>query len=590
MTNILLMIFKCRACKYTLTLCFILQYAINCFSQGIVSTQINTVVIDPGHGGKDPGAVGKKSKEKDITLAVASKLRDILYTQHPNIKVVMTREDDVFVKLIDRADIANKQKADLFISIHVNSNNKKEVSGAEFWVLGLHKADENLDVVKKENDVVKLEEGDVVKTYGFDPNSAELNIILNMKQTLHLDKSIQLAKSIEKTFTLESNQLNRGTKQAGFVVLYKTNMPSVLVEIGFISNSIEEDYINSDEGQNEIAQKIANAFSDYKQKYESGALKNIEPETKKEELKSKIITEAIEKPVSQTSNTTNPESGRKRLIIEDESMAEISNKSKVNLETSTPKKELKNVVVLDDEIEDSPQFSSKPPESEKTNTLPTKSISTLIQSKPVKEESIRSKTDEKLGANPSANISKSTVEKPKEEIKKTVIAAKELEQTKITNSSKPENTKSNTPPKQSIKDIEVKSDPNLVPSFKKNEDIKQAILENAKELEASQKESAAKSASSNESKKISKPIPQMSSTANLVYKIQVKASAAQCSMDDPIFNKFSEVEESYENALYKYLIGNFDSQEAAQKHLVEVKSKGISDAFIVKYQNGVRIK
>ena len=172
----------------------------------IGSRKVNTIVIDPGHGGRDPGALGRVSKEKEIALSIAQKLGKLINQRFPEVKVLYTRSDDRFVELFQRADIANKAKADLFISIHANSTTKQSPSGVEFWVLGLHKADENLEAVKKENAALQFEQ-DIRKNYGFDPNSPEGSIIMSMQQNLYLDQSIQMAKLMELRFVKENNQL-----------------------------------------------------------------------------------------------------------------------------------------------------------------------------------------------------------------------------------------------------------------------------------------------------------------------------------------------------------------------------------------------
>jgi N-acetylmuramoyl-L-alanine amidase len=230
---------------------------------------LNTVVIDAGHGGKDPGALGAKVREKDVTLAVALKLGQYITENFPDVKVVYTRSKDVFVELDQRAIIANKNKADLFISIHANSISKPAISGTETFVLGLHRSQDNLEVAKKENSVIVLEENYTAKYEGFDPNSSESYIIFELMQNAYLDQSIYFAKMVEEQFSTKAGRTSRGVKQAGFLVLRETAMPSVLVELGYLTNAREESFLGTADGQSVLASAVFRAFRDYKASYDA---------------------------------------------------------------------------------------------------------------------------------------------------------------------------------------------------------------------------------------------------------------------------------------------------------------------------------
>ena len=242
---------------------------------------LTRVVIDAGHGGHDPGCLGSKAKEKDVALAVALKLGKYIEDNFKDVKVIYTRKTDVFVELFERASIANNARADLFICVHCNTacvyDKKKrkdicnpEPQGVETWVMGLHKSEANLAVAKRENEVVLLEK-DYKKRYdGFDPNSPEANIIFSLYQNTFLDQSLRLASGIEDEIKRKGRE-KRGVKQAGFLVLYKTYMPGVYVETGFLSNPAEEKYLSSEKGQDEIAHSIYNAFKTYKNSVESNS-------------------------------------------------------------------------------------------------------------------------------------------------------------------------------------------------------------------------------------------------------------------------------------------------------------------------------
>ncbi len=227
------------------------------------------VVIDAGHGGKDPGAHGKYAKEKDIVLAVALKLGNYIEKYMPEIEVIYTRKKDVFVPLSERAKIANKADANLFISIHANYISNPKITGTETFALGLHRTQDNLEVAKKENSVIVLEE-DYSTTYeDFDPNSSESYIIFELYQNIYLNQSLEMADLVQHQFSERVGRRNRGVKQAGFLVLRETAMPGVLVELGFLSNSNEEKYLTSNEGQALLASGIFRAFRDYKENFEA---------------------------------------------------------------------------------------------------------------------------------------------------------------------------------------------------------------------------------------------------------------------------------------------------------------------------------
>ena len=215
-----------------------------------------TVVIDPGHGGHDAGACAFGRKEKDINLAVALLTRKYIEQAHPEIRVYMTRSTDVFVGLRERANFANRKKADLFISIHTNSAQSPSASGTETYVLGLRRANDNLAVSKRENQVILLEK-DYKETYeGFDPNSTESYIIFEFMQNVHLTSSINIASEVQKSF-VKLGRGNRSVRQGPFLVIRETAMPSILIELGFITNKAESDYLVSQSGREQLAKGIA---------------------------------------------------------------------------------------------------------------------------------------------------------------------------------------------------------------------------------------------------------------------------------------------------------------------------------------------
>ena len=240
------------------------------------------VVIDPGHGGHDPGAVGKISKEKNINLNVALKLGNMIKKNCDDVKVIFTRTKDVFIPLNRRAEIANNAKADLFISIHTNAlANNRTAKGASTWTLGLAKSDANLAVAQRENSVILYESDYKTRYAGFNPNSAESYIIFEFMQDKYMEQSVHLASLVQKQFRHTCKRVDRGVHQAGFLVLKASAMPSILVELGFISTPEEERYLNSEEGTGTLAKGIYHAFLTYKKEHEirlTGVSRTIIPD------------------------------------------------------------------------------------------------------------------------------------------------------------------------------------------------------------------------------------------------------------------------------------------------------------------------
>ena len=224
---------------------------------------VNTIVIDPGHGGHDPGTQGSKHNEKDIALDIALRLGKHIHENNPNVQIVFTRTKDIAVPLFQRIRKANAIKADLFVSIHCNASSNPEVKGSETFVMGLHRAEDNLEVARRENSVILLE-NDYEENYeGFDPESPVGHIVLTSFQDAYLGQSLEVADRVETEFKSQGYETSRGVKQAGFAVLRRATMPSVLIETGFLSNKQEEKYLASEEGQLKISHAIYRAISPY---------------------------------------------------------------------------------------------------------------------------------------------------------------------------------------------------------------------------------------------------------------------------------------------------------------------------------------
>ena len=228
-----------------------------------------TLVIDPGHGGRDPGALGAISQEKKINLAVALKLGALIERRHPDVKVLYTRKGDTYPSLFDRAELANKNHANLFISIHANATASKSTVGTETFVFGLSKSKSNLDVAMRENSVILLEDDYSTRYEGFDPTSVESYIMFEFMQNKYMERSVEFAAAVQNQFVKHCKRESRGVKESELIVLHRSACPGVLVELGFISNPAEERYMVSEKGQTALAQAISNAFDDYKRDYDN---------------------------------------------------------------------------------------------------------------------------------------------------------------------------------------------------------------------------------------------------------------------------------------------------------------------------------
>ncbi len=261
--------------------------------------KIKTIVIDAGHGGKDSGCLGKHSNEKNVALSISLKLGKYIEDNIPGVKVIYTRKTDVFLELYERAKIANEAKADLFICIHANASTSPHSHGTETYVMGLHKTESNLKVAQRENESILLEENYQTKYADFNPNSAESYIALTLRQNAFLEQSLIFAAKIQDQFEKRLGRFNRGVKQAGFLVLHQTAMPSVLIETGFLTNEEEEKFLDSEIGQDYIASAIYRAFKEYKRDIESKEIADTKG--------------AIEEPEEQNNtgnvNTPSPDTG-----------------------------------------------------------------------------------------------------------------------------------------------------------------------------------------------------------------------------------------------------------------------------------------
>lgn len=317
--------------RHILYICICLGLLTFPFCIGSTEAKDFVVVIDAGHGGHDPGAIGKISKEKNINLNVALKLGKQIQKNCPDVKVVYTRTRDVFIPLNRRAEIANDAKADLFISIHTNAlANNRTAKGASTWTLGLAKSDANLEVAKRENSVILYESDYKTRYAGFNPNSAESYIIFEFMQDKYMSQSVHLASLIQKQFRHTCQRVDRGVHQAGFLVLKASAMPSILVELGFISTPEEERYLNTETGTTSLSNGIFRAFLNYKREQEirlNGSSKTIIPEDSPEpEVETIVDTDTTplkEKENVRQENKQNPIRAEKAVVNQTECTAPV---------------------------------------------------------------------------------------------------------------------------------------------------------------------------------------------------------------------------------------------------------------------------
>lgn len=495
---------------------------------------VHTLVIDPGHGGMDPGAIGPGNHhEADLALAVSLKFGEMVKQAFPDVKIIYTRTTDKFVSLADRADMANKAKADLFICIHLNSATNHDAYGTSTYVLGLHRTDDNLEIAKRENAVIELE-GDKDKNYEFDPNSPEGHIIMSMKQNAFLDQSILIASKIEDELAVLSKRKSRGVKQAGFWVLYKTAMPSLLAEIGFISNPSEEQYLSTDMGQANIATSIFKAFRSYK--YEIEGTKDTA------EKKTEPTTAAVVKPAAQTNPPKAQENPKPAATADNQKPKE--NPQPVSLNKQEVKREEK--VWQPDTTAVTPTAKSADTKPEPKDFKPIDQVAAAIPD--TVKESAPPKTEKKpvtLREDNTATAKKAEpapTEEPKESMK----------------------------PKEEPKPVKPKEEPVAAKSEPKPVKPKEA----PKPAEPVQ----------------TAPKPAAGGKETAYFTVQLLAAKRKPAYYDDMVNTFGLMNrEEIGDGVVRYMAGSYTSYAEARKAQEIAHTKGVKDAFIVGYLNKKRL-
>lgn len=587
---------------------FILLSLVFVCPQLVTAQKVRKVVIDAGHGGHDPGAVGRISKEKDITLSIALKTGKYIEENLSDVEVIYTRKTDVFVELYKRAKIANEAKADLFISIHCNANKSSSPYGAETYVMGLHKSEANLAVAQLENAAILLEEDYHVKYDGFDPNSPEGNIFFSMLQNAYLDQSLYLASNVQKHFKDRVNLFDRGVKQAGFLVLYKTTMPSVLIETGFISNSKEEKLLASDEGQNYIASAIFRAIKDYKKSFEKPApllaQKDITPEILVTDQKinaTPTVSKETQKEPSEPKTSEVMVSGKNNSTVKPIEPKKKEVKPTQSKSSGAVKPELKIAKEKSTITESEKPSQIKPAEAKKEET--TKAVSIELN----KPADIRSPIDAEnklVIADPSTSESNIAELHNMPDTENDSVILKELQKTEP-KTLKMEQDKDATELIKTInndvvikpantEDLQTisKSDILAVDDKLSTDNIAENDNGETKETKENAHESVNIRSKVDSSVKkeeetlidIDKPSGQ-----SVVFKVQFLASKALLDMSSSEFKGLRNVSHYFHNGIYKYTYGNEVSYERATMLAKEIDIIGFNDCFIVAFKNNERI-
>lgn len=310
-----------------------------------------TLVIDPGHGGHDAGALGAISKEKNINLAVALRFGKYVEQNLPEVRVIYTRKTDVFIPLNERANIANRANADLFISVHTNALPAGKVArGFETYTLGMHRAKDNLDVAMRENSVISMEKDYQQRYQGFDPRSSESYIIFEFIQGKNMERSVELARMIQRGVCDGANRPDKGVHQAGFLVLRETSMPSCLIELGFITTPDEERLLNNDSRVDDIARGIYEAFAKYKNKYDRSVSVPYRAKDSEDVNLPKIVPD--QEPAPKTRVVTRGKQPKREEATPEQPKREVKKQEpKKDVKKQEPKKEVKKA-----EIADAPVF------------------------------------------------------------------------------------------------------------------------------------------------------------------------------------------------------------------------------------------
>lgn len=588
--------------------------------------RMKTVVIDAGHGGQDPGNLGTgryKKKEKDIALDVALRLGKLITEAYPKLKVLYTRDTDVFIGLNERADVANKADADLFISIHCNAAKNTEAAGVETFTLGLHKNDENLQVAMKENQAIFLEDDYQTKYEGFDPNSPESIIALTIMQSAFLEQSLKISSYIQRQFRDKVSRKDRGVKQAGFLVLRRTTMPSILIELGFLTNKEEEDFLNSDNGRLVMAAAIFQGFKDYKEKVEGGAVV-AEPDPKAPKVVEAPVKEA-EKPVAQTEAPVKQETKpvpSKADAEKEKADRERAEKEKAEQERMRKQKELEAVKAEKERLERiKQQQEAEAKRKAEEEAVRKAEAQRLAEEKAKMEQELeeaRKRAEEKEKQAQAERIQREAVaEQARVEFAQRLAAREQakLDSTRQIHAeqrARREKELEAARPKPEVKAVvpELAETP-LTPEEaellfleKRKQELEDRIsrIKVAQDSTKTEKKEAPKPVRQeaaapvtetrpvvNERPTVEKtPAPQTQSGKGVVLSVQIFTSPTPVDVNSARF-KGEKVRSYSQDGLYKYVVGEWKSMDEASSQQRRLRQAGFEGAFVVAFQNGNRI-
>lgn len=528
-----------------------------------------TVVLDAGHGGHDHGAIDNNAREKDINIGVANKLAELIAKKMKNVNVVMTRDDDTFISLQERANIANRNHADLFVSIHTNSvdksnANRSKISGASVYVLGPQKEANNLEVAQRENSVIELESDYKKKYSGFDPSSDESYIIFGLSQKQSLSQSLKFANIAQKELVKTAGRADRGVKQAGFWVLWATSMPSVLVELDFICNPTEAQFLTSSEGQDKLAQSLFNAIQTYFDKSNATHALNVDNN----------ITGDTSVSIPEEQSTmvnTDEDIAAEGVVLESDDVRtkkqHVAPVASNNIRgprkrRSSAAREKSNLRVVEtDEIEvkkeETTFLAISDDDSKKENEVLTaqniqadnkKKNNNKKEKKKEPKKNIDKKTETKADKN---------AEKKKEDKKPADNKKNNENRTVAQNLNLGESTNKNRPNRKVIKvPTRTQTDPEHIASFNKETEVTTNVAVTTET-------------------KTPRPImqvPMSKPTGEKMFKILLLSSDKELSANDPVFAGFTPTEVYKENNQYKYVLGGSSNRREVENKLFEIKS------------------
>lgn len=556
-----------------------------------------TVVIDAGHGGKDTGALDNGIREKDVNLGTALKLGKLIEKNHKNIKVVYTRDKDEFISLQERANIANRNRADLFISIHTNSvalenPNRKTIEGASTYTLGLHKDKDNQSVARRENSVMTLEDDYNTKYSGFDPESDESYIIFEMAQKANLAQSVKFAEAVQKQLSSVASRRDRGVKQAGFWVLWATSMPSVLIELDFITNPDVASFIGSEEGQQKMAQGISNAVDSY---FASLSPTRSSSAKQSDAKKSSAKENRDKNTKGKNADPKSKESSSKKEEIRNQSASENeSGKTDVTLAAFDGKNDSQKRQVSS--ASKSTQSSFATPRRRRNSKAREKSENRSYELAVVSDERVYVVEDEPIveevkesapGDNDKPSNDKKKKSKKKDKKKQNTRTAK-VGGKDVTVTMQPKSDKSDEEEiavNSESRGNEPMSGKDFVKAAGGDAEPSEAVASSPKKTTQSTEKPGQKTVSSNSKnkKKETSGLARLDKRVT-TYRIQVLASKDKLKQNSPRFCGLKPIECTKKGGMYKYTYGETTDEAEIRKMLVKVR-KLIPDAFIVTTQN-----